>query len=138
MTDTTPPATTTPRARPRPKPTKYKVKKVDENGLYPTISPFDTEGEARRFIRNNHPRGRNVFLESPDGTREHYSADHAHQESGDGWFPFEDEDDELWECSRTADSGPGSLSARWSYPSLSASSPQGLRSLESRKPGRTV
>lgn len=91
MTDET--ETTASRARRPVKPAKpkWRVKRVDLNqpdhAGNDVVPAFDSEGPARQHIIRNYPRGREVFLETPDGSREHYSADHGTQ-GEDPWIEF--------------------------------------------------
>jgi len=51
----------------------------------------DTERIARNYVKQHHPRGREVYLDLPGGSAEHYSADHDAQGHEDGgWFDYED------------------------------------------------
>lgn len=73
----------------KPQKPKFRVKRVDLNqpdhAGTDIVPAFDSEGPARRYIKENHPRGREVFLELPDGSREHYSQDHDNQ-GDDPWI----------------------------------------------------
>lgn len=90
----TEPATVKPTARPRPKPTKFKVRKVVAGmDTHPVLFADESETAVNRYITQNHPRGAEVYKEAPDGTRTHYSADHAHQ-GDDGWLPYEDQEED--------------------------------------------
>jgi len=94
MTDET---ETKPRRPSKPRAPKWKVRKVDLNqpdhaGV--NLTEFTSEGPARKYIRENYPRGREVFLENPDGSREHYSADLHHQED-EPWTEFHQDETEL-------------------------------------------
>jgi hypothetical protein len=81
-------------ARVRPKPTKFKVRKfVQGMDTHPVLFSDENEALAKRYIKNNHPRGREVYLESPDGIRTHYSADHDFQDT-DAWQEWDDDDDD--------------------------------------------
>lgn len=92
MTDDT--AVTRPVAKARPKPTKFKVRKVVQGmDTLPILHASESETAAKRYITTNHPRGAEVYLEAPDGTKTHYSADHAHQ-GDDGWLPYDDENED--------------------------------------------
>lgn len=73
--------------------TKYKVRRVTEEGNDPVIFSHEDKETARRHVVTNHPRGLEVYLQHPDGYREHFSADLSHQghESG-GWQELTDED----------------------------------------------
>lgn len=84
----------TPAARTRPKPTKFKVRKVVQGmDTHPVLLSHENPNVVKRYITTNHPRGKEVYLEAPDGTRTHYSADHDHQ-GDDPWLPYEDEDED--------------------------------------------
>jgi hypothetical protein len=76
---------------PRKPGTKHRVRRVTEDGSHPVLKSYDSEGPARKFIRDNYPRGREVLYESPDGVRHHYSADHDFQ-GDDPWIPFSDDE----------------------------------------------
>lgn len=82
MTDT---ATSKPAVK--PKTTKFKVFSATAPEGTPAIFSSESEGVARNYIRTNHPRGREVYLQLPDGSREHYSADTGHQ-GDDPWVEF--------------------------------------------------
>ena len=71
----------------------YRVRKVTDTGDDPQITKFDTLGEAHRYVETNHPRGREVYVEHPDGYQEHFSADHKAQghEQG-GWFELSEDE----------------------------------------------
>lgn len=91
---TEPTVTPTRPARVRPKPTKFKVKKfVQGMDNHPTLYADENRILAERYIKTNHPRGREVYLEHPDGTRQHYSADHESQGT-DHWLDWEDDDED--------------------------------------------
>jgi hypothetical protein len=90
----------TPEAAPAPRKVRarkpvYRVRRLVETGEDPQITKFDTKAEARRYVETHHPRGREVYVEHPDGFTEHYSADLAHQghDSG-GWVELTDEETE--------------------------------------------
>jgi hypothetical protein len=60
-----------------------------------TVATFegDTgEAQARTYIKQHHPRGREVFLHAPDGGMEHYSADLDAQGS-DPWTEYSEDED---------------------------------------------
>lgn len=71
----------------------YRVRRITETGEDPQVDKFDTETLAKRYVETNHPRGREVYVEGPDGHQEHYSADLAAQghETG-GWQELTDEE----------------------------------------------
>lgn len=74
----------------KPQKPKWRVKAADltqPDHAGNTLQTFDSEGLARRHITQNYPRGREVFLENPDGSREHYSQDHNTQ-GDDPWIEF--------------------------------------------------
>lgn len=73
--------------------THYVVRRVTESGADPAVFSSPDEHLARRYVELNHPRGREVYLQHPDGYQEHFSAEHKAQgnENG-GWFPLEDEE----------------------------------------------
>jgi hypothetical protein len=91
MTDETDTEKRPARRQVKPQKPKFRVKRVDLNQpdhAGNDITPaFDSEGPARRHIMQNYPRGREVFLELPDGSREHYSQDIANQ-GDDAWLEF--------------------------------------------------
>jgi hypothetical protein len=90
MTDTT-----TEQASPRKvKPsTKYRVRRVTPDGTDPVVFSHEDQGVARRYVEDNHPRGLEVYVQHPDGFREHYSADQEFQGSDNGgWNELTDED----------------------------------------------
>jgi hypothetical protein len=91
---TTPdPGTKTP-VRARPKPARFRVRKnVQGMDTHPVLFSDESRALAERYIKTNHPRGREVYLEHPDGTRQHYSADHDHQGT-DAWFDWEDDEED--------------------------------------------
>lgn len=73
--------------------THYVVRRMTESGADPKVFSHEDKGVARRYVETNHPRGREVYLEHPDGYQEHFSADHKYQGSDtDGWFPLEDDE----------------------------------------------
>jgi hypothetical protein len=77
----------------KPKPKQWIIRKNFPDALHPAVVKHPTEKAARDHIVRNHPRGREVFLEHPDGHREHYSADLALQ-GDEPWQEFTDEDDD--------------------------------------------
>ena len=82
------------RTKPRkPRPPEWKIRKNFLEGNHPVVKRFPTESAARGYIKKNHPRGREVFLENPDGSCEHYSADLAAQEE-DPWIEFSEDEEE--------------------------------------------
>lgn len=99
MTDETETASRTRPVRPA-KPAKPPVFKVRQHNPDDYATPgkvvfsHESEGVTRNYIRQHHPRGREVYLELPNGDREHYSADHAAQ-GGDaeGWFDYDEDED---------------------------------------------
>lgn len=72
--------------------THHVVRRITESGNDPKVFSHEDQGVARRYVELNHPRGREVYVEGPDGYREYFSADHKFQGSGDGWLPLEDEE----------------------------------------------
>lgn len=64
----------------------FRVRRVTLTGDDPQVAKFDTKELARHHVTVNYPRGREVYVEHPDGYQEHYSADLSNQghESG-GW-----------------------------------------------------
>lgn len=96
MTETT---TTTPAKRPArpPKPPTFKVRASNPDD-YQTpgklVFSSESETQARNYVKQHHPRGREVHLELPDGSKEHYSADHnAQGHDDDGWFEYSEDED---------------------------------------------
>lgn len=85
---------TKPVARARPRPVKFRVRKyVAGLDTHPVLFSSENENAARRYITTNHPRGKEVYLEAPDGEKTHYSADLTHQ-GDDGWLEYTDDDEE--------------------------------------------
>jgi len=83
-------------ARP-PRPPVFKVRLANPDD-YATpgkvVFSSDTEGIARNYIKQHHPRGREVYLETPAGRLEHYSAEHDMQGHEDGgWFDYDEDED---------------------------------------------
>lgn len=71
----------------------YRVRRITETGEDPQVKKYDTQAEARRYVTLNHPRGREVYVEHPDGHQEHYSADLALQgHDNGGWQELTDEE----------------------------------------------
>jgi hypothetical protein len=56
------------------------------------IKDFPTETLARNYIVAHHPRGREVYLDLPNGDKEHYSADLAVQ-GDDPWIEYGEHED---------------------------------------------
>jgi hypothetical protein len=76
------------------KPVKFKVRKVVAGmDNHPVIYSSDNQTLAENYITANHPRGREVYLETPDGAKKHYSADHDFQGT-DAWNDYSDDEDE--------------------------------------------
>ncbi len=72
---------------------KYRVRRITPDGSDPVQFAHEDKGVARKFVADNHPRGREVYVHHPDGYREHYSADQAFQGSDNGgWNELTDED----------------------------------------------
>lgn len=83
----------TPAPRKVKPPTKYRVRRVTEEGHDPVVFSHEDKGVARRFVETHHPRGLEVYVQHPDGYREHYSADQHFQGSeNQGWNELLDED----------------------------------------------
>lgn len=81
------------RRRVRPS-VKYRVRRMTEDGADPVVFGHEDRGVARRYVEINHPRGLEVYLQHPDGYREHYSADQHFQGSDNGgWNELEEEVD---------------------------------------------
>jgi hypothetical protein len=92
MTSPTP-ATAKP-ARP-PKPKTHKVRKVNpDDYTNPGSIVFQSEslGAVKNYIKQHHPRGREVYLEDADGNQSHYSAD-LDAQGDDPWSEFGDFED---------------------------------------------
>lgn len=71
----------------------YRVRRVTETGEDPVITKFDTKAQARKYVETNHPRGREVYVEHPDGYTEHHSADLAFNGHDDGgWQEFSEDE----------------------------------------------
>lgn len=90
---------TTPAATPKPtrppKPKTHKVRKVNpDDYTNPGVVVFqnESEGATRNYIKQHHPRGREVYLETADGAKEHYSAD-LDAQGDDPWTEFSDDED---------------------------------------------
>lgn len=80
--------------RVRRRKTDYTVRLLTESGADPVQFSHEDKGVARHYVETHHPRGREVYVEYPDGYREHFSADHKFQGHSDGgWFPLEDEEE---------------------------------------------
>lgn len=99
MTETKPPAAA---RAPKPRPVVIKRHNPDNyDSGHAVVRKFEhpdpaiAERHARNYIKQNHPRGRDVFLELPDGSREHYSADLAAQNGEEnGWIEYSEDEDE--------------------------------------------
>jgi hypothetical protein len=72
---------------------QHVVRRVTESGNDPVLFGHEDQGVARAFVARNHPRGGEVYTETPDGYREVYSADLDYQGSNP-WTPLEDGDEE--------------------------------------------
>jgi hypothetical protein len=79
--------------RPVKKPTKYRVRRVTEDGSDPSVFAHEDKNVARRYVETNHPRGREVYVHHPDGYREHFSDEHKFQGSDNGGWTELTEDD---------------------------------------------
>lgn len=90
MTDTA----TKPARAPRPKKFRVRLHNVDDYSGQSNKTVFEDESEnaARAYIRTHHPRGREVFLHSPDGSKEHYSAD-LDAQGDDPWTEYSEDED---------------------------------------------
>jgi hypothetical protein len=83
----------TPQPRKVRKPTKFTVRKITPDGVDPVIFSHEDRGVARRHVEDNHPRGLEVYVQHPDGFREHYSADQHFQGSDNqGWNELTEDD----------------------------------------------
>lgn len=78
--------------RARPKQTKYRVRAYNPDAEVDKVV-FADEDHAivKNYVQTHHPRGREVYVEHPDGYREHYSADLHHQGS-EPWQEFEEDE----------------------------------------------
>lgn len=79
--------------KPKMRRNNYVVRRMTESGADPAVFTSEDKLLAQNFVKQHHPRGREVYLQHPDGYQEHYSADHEAQghENG-GWFPLEEEE----------------------------------------------
>ena len=92
MTDTA----TKPARAPRPKKYRVRLHNADDYTGQSNKTVFEDESEnaARTYIKTHHPRGREVFLQLPDGSKEHYSADLAVQDGEEnGWIEYSEDED---------------------------------------------
>ncbi len=72
---------------------KYRVRRVTPEGNDPVVFTTEDKGIARKHVKDNYPRGLEVYVQHPDGYREHYSADQEFQGSDNGgWNELLDED----------------------------------------------
>jgi hypothetical protein len=87
---------------PKPKPARVRVHNPDDYSgtnnrtvaSFTHPDPATAEFQARNYIRQHHPRGREVFLQLPDGSAEHYSADLEAQDGpGKGWIEYSEDED---------------------------------------------
>lgn len=73
------------------KPQPWKVKLSHPDFHRRTVFRSISEKRARTWLQNRYPRGSEAYLESPDGTTEHYE----HERQGeygmdaDQWAPFD-------------------------------------------------
>lgn len=85
-------------ARPRkPRPERHEVRAHNPDDYSGTanklVATFATEASARRYIKTNHPRGREVFYSNPQsGVKEHYSAD-LDAQGEDPWTEYSEDED---------------------------------------------
>lgn len=71
----------------------YRVRRVTPEGNDPVVFKHEQKGVARKYVQTHHPRGLEVYVEHPDGYREHYSADqHFDGHDNGGWNELNDED----------------------------------------------
>ena len=63
----------------------FKVRRVQEGDYFPVVFEHEDEGTARQYVKTHHPRGAEVVLEAPDGSRQHYSADLESQGHSQPW-----------------------------------------------------
>ncbi len=65
----------------------------NESGLGKTVFESDDENAVRRYIETNHPRGREIVLQTSDGRLGHFSADlKAQGHDNEGWLDYSDEE----------------------------------------------
>jgi hypothetical protein len=94
MTSPTPATTPAKPARP-PKPKTHKVRKVnaDDNAASgPVVFESSSLGATKNYIKQHHPRGREVYLEDADGNKSHYSAD-LDAQGDEPWTDFSEDED---------------------------------------------
>lgn len=73
--------------------TRYRVRRVTPEGMDPVVFSHEDKNVAKRYVTDNHPRGLEVYLQHPDGYREHFSDDLNYQgHEGGGWQELTDED----------------------------------------------
>ena len=79
-----------------PKPPKYKIRQHTPDDYTgnnsKVLQEFDTERQARNWIKQHAPRGRHVYLQLPNGDREHYSAD-LEMQGDDPWIEYHEDED---------------------------------------------
>lgn len=72
---------------------EFKVRRYNKDyDNHPVVFRSESEVLAKHYIKTNHPRGAEVYLEGTDGSKKHYSADLEHQGEEDSWPDFETED----------------------------------------------
>lgn len=83
----------------RPRNTKHRVRRTTSilaqghpQGLGETLLETENETEAKNYMAQNHPRGREAVLQHADGRILYYDADHAAQGISDGWSEREDDE----------------------------------------------
>jgi len=91
-----------PKRAPKPKPVRVRLHNPDDytGGNNRTVASFTdpdpavAEHQAKQYIRQHHPRGREVFLQLSDGAMLHYSADLAAQNGEDaGWIEYSEDEE---------------------------------------------
>jgi hypothetical protein len=66
---------------------------ASETGLGKVVFETDDENAARKYVETNHPRGREVVLQTSDGRLGHFSADlKAQGHDNQGWLDFSDDE----------------------------------------------
>lgn len=77
--------------RPRRRRTHHTVRLVTESGNDPVQFSHEDPDVVKQYVKDHHPRGGEVYTETPEGYREVYSADHEFQ-GKPGWRPMEEEE----------------------------------------------
>jgi hypothetical protein len=85
-------------SRPKAKPkARIRVHNPDDytGNANKTLMSFEGDNAellARNYIKQHHPRGREVFLHLPNGSKEHYSAD-LDTQGEDPWTEYSEDED---------------------------------------------